>query len=113
MKALFTLAQLSISLGAFSQERIALVIGNGDYQINPLANTLNDAQDISKALEGLDFQVTLVENADKRTRKDAIYEFSESLNKLPLACFIMQVMQSNTMVRTILFQLTHYHQSSS
>lgn len=64
MKNLFTIAFLFLSLNTFAQERIALVIGNGDYQISALKNALNDAQDIASALKELDFKVTLA-NGDK------------------------------------------------
>ena len=87
MKKLLTLAFLFLSLNVFAQERIALVIGNADYQVSALKNALNDAQDIRKALTELDFKVTLVENADKRTMKDAIYDFSEKLNKDTVGLF--------------------------
>jgi len=87
MKKLLTLALFFFSLGAFSQERIALVIGNADYQISALKNALNDAQDIAKALENLDFKVTLVENADKKTMKEAIYDFGDMLNKDTVSLF--------------------------
>ena len=60
MKKILTTILIVISLNAAAQERMALVIGNSDYSINPLSNTLNDAQDIAKSLEDLDFQVTLV-----------------------------------------------------
>ena len=86
-KKLLTLALLFLSLNTFAQERIALVIGNADYQVSALKNALNDAQDITKALTELDFKVTLVENADKRTMKDAIYDFSEKLNKDTVGLF--------------------------
>ena len=87
MKKLLALALLILSLGAFAQERFALVIGNADYQISPLANALNDAQDIALALEDLDFKVTLVENADRRTMRDAIYNFGKKLNKDTVGLF--------------------------
>lgn len=45
---------------ALSETRVALVIGNSDYQFfNPLRNAGNDASDLSIALEGLGFDVTL------------------------------------------------------
>jgi hypothetical protein len=87
MKKLLALTLLILSLGAFAQERFALVIGNADYQISPLANALNDAQDIALALEDLDFKVTLVENADRRTMRDAIYNFGKKLNKDTVGLF--------------------------
>jgi len=86
-KNLLAFTLLSLSLSIFAQERFALVIGNADYQISPLANALNDAQDIALALENLDFKVTLVENADRRTMRDAIYNFGEKLNKDTVGLF--------------------------
>ena len=86
-KKLLTLTLLFLSLNVFAQNRIALVIGNADYQVSALNNALNDAQDITQALENLDFKVTLVENADKRAMKDAIYEFSSKLNKDTVGLF--------------------------
>ncbi len=87
MKKVLTLFILFVSLGTFAQERIALIIGNADYQVSALKNALNDAQDITQALKDLDFKVTLVENADKRAMKDAIYEFSSKLNKDTIGLF--------------------------
>ncbi len=46
-------------------ERMALVVGNGDYSTAPdLANSVGDAKAIAKALKGLDFKVTLITDAD-------------------------------------------------
>ena len=87
MNKLLTIALLFLSLNAFAQERIALVIGNADYKINPLANTLNDAQDMAKALEDLDFKVTLLQNANRKTMRDAIYDFSDKLNEDTVGLF--------------------------
>jgi len=88
MKKLFTFASLVLfSTSIFAQDRIALVIGNSDYEINPLENPVNDAQDIAKVLTSLDFRVTLVMNADKRDMKDAIYNFSDQLNKDTVGLF--------------------------
>ena len=87
MQNLLTLTLLILSLGVFAQERIALVIGNADYEVSSLNNALNDAQYITQALENLYFKVTLVENADKRAMKDAIYEFSSKLNKDTVGLF--------------------------
>ena len=87
MKKLLIIALLFLSLSTFAQERIALVIGNGDYHINPLANTLNDAQDMAKALEDLDFKVTLLQNANRKTMRDAIYDFNDKLNKDTVGLF--------------------------
>ncbi len=51
-------------LVAQRQQRIALVIGNGDYQEDqdPLANPVNDAADIAVALRELGFEVILLKD---------------------------------------------------
>lgn len=41
------------------EKRVALVIGNSNYQISPLKNPVNDATDIAAKLRNLGFQVTL------------------------------------------------------
>ena len=87
IRLLLTLTLLILSLGAFAQERIALVIGNSEYQVSPLKNALNDAEDIAQSLKELDFKVTLVKNASKRAMKDAIYEFSSKLGKDTVGLF--------------------------
>jgi len=51
-----------LSLAGFAQaERLALIVGNGDYEVAPdLKNPVGDATAMSKALEGLGFKVTLL-----------------------------------------------------
>ncbi|MBL8516107.1 MAG: caspase family protein [Betaproteobacteria bacterium] len=56
--------------------RVALIIGNSDYRTAPLANPLNDARDMAKALSALGFDVTLKENATLREQKQAIRNFA-------------------------------------
>ena len=52
--------------GASAGERVALVIGNGDYQhVQRLANPRNDAGDVAKALKGLGFDVDLQLDLDR------------------------------------------------
>ncbi len=67
--------------------RFALVIGNGDYQNAPLANPVNDAKDMAKALKDLGFEVTLVLNANKRTLKKAVRDFGQSLANSNIGLF--------------------------
>ena len=55
--------------------RIALVIGNADYkQVPKLANSINDAEDMAKALRGFGFEVILRKNETKRGMTDALAE---------------------------------------
>jgi uncharacterized caspase-like protein len=63
-----------------TERRLALVIGNKDYQyIRPLRNTLNDAVDMKTALQNLGFEVTMVQNTDYRSLASTINRFVAKL----------------------------------
>jgi hypothetical protein len=65
-----------------AEQRIALVIGNGDYvDITPLKNPVNDARLIRKTLAGLGFDVIYRENVTKVEMDRAISEFGARLTK--------------------------------
>ena len=61
------------------QARIALVIGNGDYKTAPLANPVNDAEDMAAVLKSNGFDVTLKTNAKMRAMDEAINAFGRKL----------------------------------
>src|SRR5437660_866105 len=61
------------------ESRIALVIGNAAYKDAPLTNPTNDARDMATTLSQLGFSVTLKENADQRSMKQAIRQFGTEL----------------------------------
>jgi hypothetical protein len=69
--------------------KLALVVGNAAYaNALPLANPLNDANDVCAALRKLDFEVICKLNvATKREFKDAIYEFTGKINEKTVALF--------------------------
>jgi LysM repeat protein len=76
-----------ISPGTFARERIALVIGNSDYQVDPLPNPVNDANDMAKVLGELGFEVTLKVDADQMTMESAIRAFGQKLHKDAVGLF--------------------------
>jgi hypothetical protein len=61
------------------ESRAALVIGNGTYKSSPLANPVNDANDMADALKKLGFSVMLKINADQRAMEDSIRAFGKKL----------------------------------
>ena len=61
--------------------RVALVIGNANYEEGALSNPVNDATDMAKALRELGFEVTLFQNQDLRSMETAINDFSRQLRK--------------------------------
>jgi hypothetical protein len=75
------------ALGAAAQDaagkesRIALVIGNGSYSNVPLKNPANDARDLSDALKGLGFSVTLIVDGDLASMSRAIRDFGNAIRR--------------------------------
>jgi uncharacterized caspase-like protein len=61
------------------EHRHALVIGNAAYLEHPLNNPVNDATDLADTLRRVNFQVTLLTNADKSTMERAIEDFTQSV----------------------------------
>ena len=58
-----------------AEQRIALVIGNGRYEVGPLRNPVNDARAMAGKLETLGFEVIALENATQRDMKRAMFDF--------------------------------------
>lgn len=71
---------LHLALPARAEERIALVIGNGDYTaVSPLDNATSDAALLAETLRPLGFDVTLVENATRDAFIRSVAEFGRKL----------------------------------
>lgn len=64
---------------SFSQEekRLALVIGNANYEKGELKNPVNDAKLIAKTLDSLDFEVILATDLDKNDFMSKVVEFGK------------------------------------
>ena len=62
-----------------SETRVALVIGNSDYDhVSALTNPVNDTADLGAALERIGFDVTVGHNLDYRGMRLALRDFAES-----------------------------------
>jgi len=68
-------------------KRVALVIGNADYPFSPLNNSVNDAQDITQALQALGFEVIYRENASQQTMEQAMRLFRQKLGANTVGLF--------------------------
>lgn len=78
--AIVFMALLACALPARAEERVALVIGNGDYSaVSPLDNAARDAALLAGTLRPLGFDVTLVENATRDQLIRAVAEFGRRL----------------------------------
>ncbi len=84
---LFLLFFLQESNVGAVQKRVALVIGNSSYQYSPLANPVNDAQDMAAILKLLGFDVEVRLDLDRKTMREAIRDFGERLKKTDIGLF--------------------------
>ena len=71
---------LVVSMEAYAEKRVALVVGNSAYtNISPLSNPRNDAELIAQTLREVGFEVVTAIDADRRTMGRAIREFGKAL----------------------------------
>ncbi len=82
--ALSTLMMTAVAMAA---ERVALVIGNSDYERNRLTNPGNDARAVAAEFRTLGFQVIERHDLDKAGFDDAIAEFISALEDTDIAAF--------------------------
>ena len=69
-------------------KKVALVIGNGDYQhTSKFKNSVNDSRDIKSSLEKLGFSVFYGENLSKKEMNRTLSEFGENARKSETAIF--------------------------
>ena len=81
-------AALLLAAPAQAEKRVALVVGNSAYkQANPLANPVNDANEIASALKASGFDVILGVDLDKRTFDAKVRDFAELLGSADVAIF--------------------------
>lgn len=78
---------LNDKVDATAAERVALVIGNGNYQAAPLSNPTNDAEDMATTLRRLGFNVILKTNASLQVMEEAIREFGDQLKQGKVGLF--------------------------
>jgi formylglycine-generating enzyme required for sulfatase activity len=82
---------LVVNANSNTGKRIALVIGNGDYQhtdsLPKLSNPPHDAEDIAKALRGFGFEVIEREDINLEDMNNAIAEFSRKIGNSDAALF--------------------------
>lgn len=87
--SMFALAATSAQASTPEEgRRVALVIGNQDYQyVEPLLNPLNDTKEITRILREADFDVTLGTNLSKKDLEQVVRRFLRELNDGDTALF--------------------------
>ena len=93
------------SMPGFASSKVALVIGNADYESAPLKNPTNDANDMAKTLVDLGFQVMVYNNLDRNEMNTAIRDFGNKLTRAEIGLFYyaghgMQVSGNNYLIPT-------------
>jgi hypothetical protein len=76
-----------IKAGASPQKRLALLIGNGQYQNSILANPENDAREMKSILLQYGFDVLEYENLSQSQMKMAMDEFGDKLKNYDVGLF--------------------------
>ena len=71
---------------AYTPPKFALIIGNGDYNgLSPLANPVNDANDVAATLQDMGFVVEKVLNGSLDTMENAVLRLQDLLSQSPLS----------------------------
>ena len=97
------LAGLSL---ARAETRVALVVGNSDYQFAPkLRNPVNDAADLSERLKSLGFEIVGGTDLDRKSLVEALIKFGRAAETADVALFFyaghgLQVNGQNYLVPT-------------
>ena len=82
------IASLLLTGPAWAEKRVALVVGNAAYvKSSVLANPVNDASEIAKALTEAGFEVILGLDLDKRGFDGKVRDFARALNDADVALF--------------------------
>ena len=72
----------------FDIDRVAFIVGNSNYQnVSILQNPTNDSVDISYALKRCKFEIISLQNADYKTMRKGIEDFSHQMKKNGVALF--------------------------
>lgn len=76
--ALLIIAFVGAADAAWAEKRVALVIGNNDYQnFGALTNPVNDAENLKNALQSINFDVVFFKNTTLRQFYQALKEFNK------------------------------------
>lgn len=78
--ALAVLGQTALAQAA-TEKRMALLIGNSNYDSAPLSNPGNDVRDMGAALQAAGFETVQKEDLDAEGMKAAIRDFGERMKK--------------------------------
>jgi uncharacterized caspase-like protein len=64
-----------------AEQRLALLIGNASYRLDPLQNPVNDVRLVAQSLRAVGFEVMVLENASLELTLKSVNEFSKKLEQ--------------------------------
>ncbi len=67
------------SLSSGTERRVALVIGNATYKVNPLKNPVNDSTDMARSLRSVGFDVIEANNTTLAQMREVTRRFADKL----------------------------------
>ena len=67
------------NLSSGTERRVALVIGNATYRVNPLKNPVNDSTDMARSLRSVGFDVIEANNTTLAQMREATRRFADKL----------------------------------
>jgi len=70
-----------------TDRRVALIIGNANYQVGPLRNPVNDARSMARVLQSLGFEVILRTDSNLRQMEESLDEFYEKIQQGSVGIF--------------------------
>jgi uncharacterized caspase-like protein len=76
-----------MALPVVYQQKRALVIGINDYLRDPLKYCINDATDLTTALQNINFGVSLRENCNRREFYNIVDTFANTIQRDDLVLF--------------------------
>ncbi len=71
--------------------KLALIIGNNNYTMNPLTNCVNDATQLAAALRSVHYTVNLLNNLTADMMYDCIKDFTKSIQPNDFIIFFFLV----------------------
>jgi hypothetical protein len=83
----FFLVLVILAFASSAQNRHALVVGNSQYSVSPLANPEKDAKAIEAQLKNLGFEVELVLNGSRRDMLEGLRSLEGKLSQGDIALF--------------------------
>ena len=86
-KILTVFVLLLMTAFASAENRVALVIGNGDYKNSPLDNPVQDAKEIAQKLQELNFSIILKTECNTDDMDKALREFYNKSKNADVALF--------------------------